>query len=71
MTLRGQPDLDAMQRVIAERGSAAFGTWVDGFSYLIAQARAGNLGARAALRGLREGLREMERLLAVTLPGEN
>jgi hypothetical protein len=62
----------AIARVLAERGQANLGTFIDGLQSLIAQAKAGQPGARAALRQLRAGLRELEALgLDVSLPGES
>jgi ABC-type Fe3+ transport system substrate-binding protein len=60
-----------IQQIMQQRGMAAYGSWLDGLTTLVAQARTGNRGARSALRQAREALREMEQLLAIELPGEN
>ena len=59
-----------MQQVVAMRGAATFGMFIDGISYMLDQARQGDRSARAALLQLRSALREMDRLLGVALPGD-
>lgn len=61
----------AMQQVVAQRGAAAFGTFLDGISFMLDQARLGDRGARMALRQLRDNLRELDQLpLDIVLPGD-
>jgi hypothetical protein len=59
-----------MQQVIAQRGAATFGMFVDGISYMLDAARQGDRSARRALLQLRAALLEMERTLGITLPGD-
>jgi hypothetical protein len=70
---RGQmaeAQLEQVQTVLAQRGSAAVGTLLDGLGYLVASARGGDLKSRAVLRHLNELLDQVEVVSAIALPGD-
>jgi hypothetical protein len=67
---QAQAQLEQIRNVLAQRGSAAVGTWLDGLGSLVVNARAGDLQSRAVLRTLKELLDQVELIGAIALPGD-
>jgi predicted NBD/HSP70 family sugar kinase len=59
-----------IQQICMARGEAFFGMWLDGINTLCQRARAGDPGARTALRQMKEALRQAEQLTSILVPGD-